>query len=448
LQSLKKFSGFSVLTSLKRRANMKEIISLNDHIIAHCNESLEKALAAERHPLWARACPEITDTDFTRFGLLRCIGNVNSGRHFLQTADEVHDEQLATSTYFNSLKSLRRKQMLEALEKQSYQLHSNTLASHGIDYLEQFPELESYTVEAADGHFIDHACHTKKSPNGKVFAAGFIYAMDLRYGLLKPLCCVTNGTKRNQEIPALRDYIETQNKTTDNKQQKNLYVYDKAVTDYGWWENQKRHDNYMISVLKENSVATFFESITFDSDSDINVGVEGYSIYQNKGIKFSLVEYRDPETKILHRFISTLPATINPGTIALLYFKRWTIEKAFNNSKSDLKEKKAWSSNFNSLKNQMRLTAMAYNLMRVLEEVSKIKNPELMHPSDKKYTKALEKRDVSAKKEGGFVNPLFFKSRIVRISSYTIRAVQNAIMTGKSLVCVMSSLGAKLISRV
>ncbi|WP_221901182.1 hypothetical protein [Bathymodiolus platifrons methanotrophic gill symbiont] len=34
----------------------------------------------------------------------------------------------------------------------------------------------------------------------------------------------------------------------------------------------------------------------------------------------------------------------------MLYFKRWTIEKAFNNSKSNLKETKAWSSDNNSLK--------------------------------------------------------------------------------------------------
>ena len=160
------------------------------------------------------------------------------------------------------------------------------------------------------------------------------------------------------------------------------------------------------------------------------------------------MEYRDPETQTLHRFVTTLPASINPGTIAMLYFKRWTIEKAFNNSKSDLMEKKAWSPNFNALKKQMRFTGMTYNLMRVFEEVSKIQDPELIHPSDKKYTKALEKRDRTAKKEGGFVNPLFFQSMLVRICSYTIRLVQNAIMTGKSLVSVMEALVARLIPRV
>jgi IS4 transposase len=80
-----------------------------------------------------------------------------------------------------------------------------------------------------------------------------------------------------------------------------------------------------------------------------------------QNLKFSVVDYRDPETRKLHRFVTTLPVTTNPGTIAILYFKCWTIEKTFNNTKSDFKETKAWSSNNNSLKNQMRLTAMSYN---------------------------------------------------------------------------------------
>lgn len=84
----------------------------------------------------------------------------------------------------------------------------------------------------------------------------------------------------------------------------------------------------------------------------------------------------------------------------MLYFKRWTIEKTFNNSKSDLKEKKAWSSSYNALKNQMRLTTMTYNLMRVFEEVTKKQDPDLTHPSDKKYTQALEKRQLIAIKLG------------------------------------------------
>ncbi|MFT5084957.1 MAG: hypothetical protein ACI9Y1_003014 [Lentisphaeria bacterium] len=375
------------------------------------------------------------------------IGPVDSGRHFLQAAEEVHGEPLLLSTYFKPLKSQRRTNMLEMFEKQSYALHGKTLAWLEIDYLRQFQELDQYTVEAADGHFIDHVCHTEKGADGKVYAACFIYSMNLRNGPLKALCCITNGTKRNHEIPVLRNHIEKQNKEA-NKPEKCLYVYDKAVTDYVWWNHQTRHENYMISVLKENSVATFFESIPFDKSNKINIGVEGYSIYENGGIKFSVVDYRDPETQKCHRFVTTLPtASINPVTIAMLYYKRWTMEKALNNSKSNLNEKKAWSPDVNALKNPMRFTSMSYNLMRVHEEVSMTQDTELIHPSDKKYTKALEKRELIAKKRGGFINLLFFEARIVCISPYTTRVVPNAILAGKSFVWVMSVLVARLISR-
>ena len=110
-----------------------------------------------------------------------------------------------------------------------------------------------------------------------------------------------------------------------------------------------------------------------------------------------------------------------------------------------MKENKAWSSSIKSLNNQMRLTTMAYNLMRVCEEISKIQDPELIHPSDKKYNQALEERQRRAQKNGGFVNPLLFLERIVRISSYTIRAIQNAIITEKSLADLMSALVARLV---
>jgi hypothetical protein len=423
---------------------MPETLTLRKQITQHLNDAMALALSSERYPLWKRDCPELKDVDFIELGLLRCISIVDSGRHFLQTADELYGEQRPLSTYFNSLKSSRRTNMLEAVEQQSYKIHCETLQSQGVDYLKEFSELAEYTVEAADGHFINHACHTKKGANGKVYAAGFIYALNLRYGLLRPLCHITNGTIRHHEIPALRTQLEKQNKKK-KPLKKHLYIYDKAVTDYAWWDNQKQYGNYMISVLKENSVASFVSAISFDSSNEINTGIEQYSRYENKGVQFTVVDYRDPETKKLHRFITTLNESMSPGIIALLYFKRWTIEKAFNNSKSNLKETKAWSGEVNSLKNQMRLTAMSYNLTRVYEESSKIKQPGFMHPSDIKYTKALEKRQQVAKKKGCFVNALFFQVRIARVSSRTIRGVQNAIITGKSVVSFMNDLVAQLV---
>jgi IS4 transposase len=97
------------------------------------------------------------------------------------------------------------------------------------------------------------------------------------------------------------------------------------------------------------------------------------------------VDYRDPETKKLHRFITTLNKSMSPGIIALLYFKRWTIEKAFNNRKSNLKETKAWSGEVNSLKNQMRLTVMSYNLTDIPQRLLFIDRKQINTRKTLKY---------------------------------------------------------------
>jgi len=46
--------------------------------------------------------------------------------------------------------------------------------------------------------------------------------------------------------------------------------------------------------------------------------------------------------------------------------------------------------------------------MRCFEEISKAQNPEYIHPSDKKYYKALDKRQQLAKQKGRFVIRYFF----------------------------------------
>ncbi len=151
---------------------MLKELTLSEHIHQHCTESMERALLAERHPLWIRSCPELNDIDFIRLGLLCCLSTVDSGRHFLQTNEEIYGQSLPHSTYFKSLKSRRRTRMLEAFEQQSYQLHHEALLLQGVDYLKAFPELDEYTIEAADGHFIDHAAIQRKIVKGKSMLQG------------------------------------------------------------------------------------------------------------------------------------------------------------------------------------------------------------------------------------------------------------------------------------
>ena len=420
-------------------------IMTKDHIRQHCAQSIQSALNATQYTTWERNCTGVTDLDFVNSGISRCITIADSGRHFLQTSEEL-GEKITHSNYYVNLKSRRRTDMLKAVEEQSYRINCNKLQKLGIDYLEQFNELKGYTVEAADGHFMDHACHTQPSKNGVTYAAGFIYALNLRLGLLRPYYVITDGSKRSSEIRAFKKRVEQLNQG-EEVGLKRLYVYDKAIIDYKWWHTQKQSNNYMTTLLRKGSVFDIEKDIMYEQEDEVNIGVEKYYLCSKGNNTFTLVEYRDPETGVLFKFVSTLPSTVRPGVIANIYYKRWTIEKTFNNSKSNLKEKKAWSPNKRSMNNQMRFTAMTYNILRVFEEESKSNEPEMIHPSDDKYTKELNKRQKKAVKFGRFVNPLLFRKRITRVSSYTIRAVQLAIYTGTSLQLLIENLRNRLVPR-
>lgn len=102
---------------------MLNTLSLNDNLLTHCNECMKKALAA-RHPVWQKLCSQMNDIDFIRLSLLRSVSAVDSGRHCIQIAEEVHSKLLPHLTYFKALKFSRRIRMLEATDPQSYLIRS------------------------------------------------------------------------------------------------------------------------------------------------------------------------------------------------------------------------------------------------------------------------------------------------------------------------------------
>jgi hypothetical protein len=63
-------------------------------------------------------------------------------------------------------------------------------------------------------------------------------------------------------------------------------VYDKAATDFAWWDKQKQERNFMISVLKENSTATFVESTHFDQGYKVNTGIKAIAFIRTKKLSF------------------------------------------------------------------------------------------------------------------------------------------------------------------
>ena len=86
------------------------------------------------------------------------------------------------------------------------------------------------------------------------------------------------------------------------------------------------------------------------------------------------VTYRDPADGKLYVFM-TSEMSLPPGLIAFLYKLRWDIEKVFDEKKTKLHEKKAWATSPTARCQQAHFTALAHNLMVLLEQRGLKPNP-------------------------------------------------------------------------
>ena len=375
----------------------------------------------------SRKCTGISDTEFIDMAIDRVIGQYCSGRDFLQKKNEVDHEDVARATFFGALQSPRRLNFMEDISGAFNNELNCYMEAFGTDYLRDFPELANYEVYSGDGHYIDHASHTKKDASGKNYAAGTLYIQNIRTGLISPLATITDGNRKSHEIPIFRDAVDT----LPNKHlKKTLWILDRAYVDKNWWPQKVKDGQHVIVRVKKGTVLTECGDIKFDSSKEINTGVT--RVYKAKmGCKpkketyaHKIIEYTDPETGREYQFVCTVDH-IEPGLVAWLYFLRWRIEKSFDNLKNDFFEQKAWATGQNALKIQSSVIAMVYNFMRFIKEFLHAEEGIVDEKVNKKYEKDLEKREQKAKKKGRFIHPFMKKlTRMPKLSAQFIRSIK------------------------
>jgi hypothetical protein len=380
----------------------------------------------------SQECKVLSDREFVINGITRIIEQFSSGRAFLQHKEDVDGDKLARSTFFDSFHSSRRLKMTQDVSCAFNDLIEALLKSYGVDYLSDFSEIDEYDVFAGDGHYIDHASHSGKDKKGKTYAAGTLYTQNLRTGLLSVLDVITDGHRKNHEMPIFRAAVETCTKSP----RKTIWILDRAFVDKSWWPQQKSKDNFMIVRLKKSASLSVCGEYQYDSTEDVNTGVtRDYSAgMAGNGWAMRIVDYTDPETGSSYQFVTTLPLSIPPGLIAWLYLLRWKIEKSFDVLKNLLKEKKAWAAGKVALENQSLMITMTYNFQRFIKEL--INEEEDIQDTKviKKYEKNLEKRDEKAKKRGRTLHPFVrLKNRMHRLSSQFIRVIHFSFWQAKRL---------------
>ncbi len=218
-----------------------------------------------------RDTPDLSDEQFLRFGILRVMGQCDSGRDFLQ-AQQDGGTTLARSTWFDALHSARRATMIAEVATGSYELFGRLLEAR--DWLGAFPELAGRAVWAIDGHQIAHACHAARDPKDALVPVGQLYGLCLHSGLMRSLVPFQGDGVRRHEFPVFKKNW-TRWLRQDRGKKMPIAVADLAYIDVFYWARQHQLGQAaLITREKENMKPTVISHYAYDPEDPVNRGVE------------------------------------------------------------------------------------------------------------------------------------------------------------------------------
>lgn len=313
-----------------------------------------------------RVCPDLPDPDWLLFGVLRALEWGSSGRAFLQRGVSLLPGCPQISQFFETLKSARRLAFCSQA--------ADALASHLIallpDSLAQFPALADFDVWAGDGHFHAAAAHDPRDEKGRKHATGHLFMLDLRRHVMAHLT-VGDQDQRLKEHD-MRGLKRTELNTLRMgapKGRRVIVVWDRAGIDFRQWHHWKNTGGlYFISREKENMALEVCGENPWDRADPLNAGVlaDELCMPASAGVLIRRVRFMRPDTGEEIVFLTT-EFTLPPGLIAELYRRRWDIEKAFDEFKNKLGEKKAWATSANAKTMQAQFLCITHNLLLVLD---------------------------------------------------------------------------------
>jgi hypothetical protein len=334
---------------------------------------------------------DLSDEQFLRFGILRVMGQCDSGRDFLQ-AQQDRGMALARTTWFDALHSRRRATMVAEVATRSYELFCRRLQSR--DWLSAFPELAGRAVWAIDGHQIAHACHAARDPKDEFVPVGQLYGLCLHSGLMRALVPFQGEGVRRHEFPVFKQHW-TRWLRQDRGKKIPIAVADPAYIDVLYWARQHQLGQAaLITREKANMKPTVIGHHPYDREDPVNRGVEADEMAGYTHAYLRRIVYCDPLTGERFVFLTT-ETTLRPGVIALLYLLRWKIEKAYDVFKNKLHQQKAWTNGTIAVQSQAHLTALTHNLLTILlcaleaadlreEKVKRRKDQEVKRPAEQR----------------------------------------------------------------
>jgi hypothetical protein len=314
-------------------------------------------------------CTGISDLDFAKLGVLRCLSHAKTGHEFLQHHADQSNESIDPGHFFKALKSPRRNLNLASIND----LLRGVMRQQVADPYASFSELAGFDLYAADGHY-HHAAAFDPKPNNsgeKAIATGHFFRLDLRNHHLGYLALgqPDEGKKKAHDITILKRSTAQVLRNGAPNGRRILYVWDKACIDYHLWATLKNNSGiYFLTQEKSNSTAEQCSIELHDSSDPCNEGIQAdHRVSTSNGVMLRRIIYTDPRDATTYTYLTnefTLPAY----QLVIAYKHRWDIEKVFHQLKSKMEERKSWASSPHAKRNHGLFECLAHNLVLLAEE--------------------------------------------------------------------------------
>ena len=312
----------------------------------------------------SRVCNELPDLDFIRLGVARVLSQAKSGRDFLQSHANFGGKPVAVNHFFETIKSPRRLSICSEVNG----LLVDVVNVKCSDPFLEFPELNSYDLYAGDGHSHKAAAHDEVKGSCKQPLNHFII-LNLRSRALHYFALGDAGgvRKREHDMRAIKRHGLGELRFNAKKGRKVFVVWDRAGIDFHLWHKAKQHGVYFLSREKDNMRLEVIGNIPFDKKDVRNQGILSDDfVATSQGTAVRRVTYHDPVGETTYTYL-TSNQTLPPGLIALLYKRRWDIEKVFDETKNRFQEGKAWASSDTAKEVQGQMICITHNLCLLIE---------------------------------------------------------------------------------
>lgn len=373
----------------------------------------------------------LDDFRFIRLGVCRVLSQAASGRDFLQLAQEVLMESVPRSSFFDSLHSTRRRDVLAQLNTELVLRSRSGL----VDHLAAFPQLRNVPVFAVDGHHVAHAVHSPDDPKGNKVSSNDLYLLCLHTTLLCNLGPVQGDGRHGHEMPVFRKRIAPwlPRRRTGRAGQAPIIVGDPAYVDNAFWTRMELDGERarFITRTKANMKPVIYSAYHWNQADPVNEGMLADLLVGFDGaVTMRMIRYRDPETGAEYEFLTNVK-DLEPGMIGLLYLARWRIEKVFDTTKNKLEETKSWAVGEVAQEVRAHLVALTHNLLVLLRRDLEVGQGVREEKVERKREQQLVQRETQAKAAGRKVAAVEkLRPAIIQLTAQFIRSLRNGILAG------------------